>query len=54
MLTYLTVSTKYNQRLIIVNEGAKDARYEIDAFHIGEGATTTRLSGASGSVPANG
>ena len=53
-LTYLTVSTEYNQRLIIVNEGANEARYEIDSFHTGEGTTTTRLPGASGLVPANG
>ena len=53
-LTYLTVSTKYNQRLIIVNEGVNEALYDIDSFHTGEGTTTTRLSGASGSVPANG
>ena len=53
-LTYLTVADKYNQRLIIVNDGANDAAYEVGAFVTEEGTTSTPLAMASGTVPASG
>ena len=53
-LTYLTVAEKYNQRLIIVNDGANDARYDIGPFITEEGTTATPQAMASGMVPAGG
>ena len=51
-LTYLTVSTKYNQRLVIVNDGGNDARYEIGPFVTEDGTTATAKAAASGTVSA--
>ena len=51
-LTYLTVSAKYNQRLIIVNDGANDASYEIGPFVTEAGTTATAKAAASGTVSA--
>ena len=53
-LTYLTVSEKYNQRIIIVNDGANEARYDIGAFVTEDGTTATPQSMASGMVPGGG
>ena len=49
-VTYLTVSEKYNQRLIIVNNGANEARYDIGPFVTEEGTTATPLAMASGMI----
>ena len=51
-VTYLTVADKYNQRLIIVNQGANDARYDIGPFVTEDGTTARSLDMASGMVPA--
>ena len=51
-LTYLTVSSKYNQRLIIVNDGANDASYDIGPFVTEDGTTATAKAAASGTVSA--
>ena len=53
-LTYLTVAEKYNQRLIIVNDGANEARYDIGPFVTETGVTATPLAMATGMVPAGG
>ena len=53
-ITYLTVAEKYNQRLIIVNDGANDASYDIGPFVTEEGTTATPQAMASGMVPAGG
>ena len=49
-VTYLTVAEKYNQRLIIVNNGANDARYDIGPFVTEDGTTATPGAMASGMV----
>ena len=51
-LTYLTVSRKYNQRLIIVNDGANDASYEVGPFVTEDGTTARAKAMASGTVSA--
>ena len=51
-LTHLTLAEKYNQRLVIVNDGANDVRYGIGPFMTEDGVTATPKSMASGVVPA--
>ena len=51
-LTYLTVSSKYNQRLIIVNDGVNDANYDIGPFVTEDGTTAQPKAKASGMVSA--
>ena len=51
-LTYLTISSKYNQRLIIVNDSASDATYSISGFSAEEGVMVEALDKASGTIPA--
>ena len=51
-LAYLTVAEKYDQRLVIANDGANDARYDIGPFMTEDGVTATPQSMASGVVPA--
>ena len=53
-LAYLTVAEKYNQRLIIVNDGPSDARYDIGPFVTENGVSATPQSMASGMVAAGG
>ncbi len=53
-LTYLTASGKYNQRLIIVNEGARDARYDLGSLVTEAGTRATPTAAAVGTVPAGG
>lgn len=52
-ITYLTDSEKYNQRLIIVNDSANDATYQLGSLVTEEGVTATPMSAASGTVEAN-
>ena len=51
-LTYLTVSEKYNQRLIIVNRSSEPAAYSLIGFAEEEGVTVTATDAAEGTVPA--
>ena len=51
-LTYLTVSEKYNQRLIIVNRSSEPATYSLIDFAEEEGVTVTATDAAEGTVPA--
>ena len=53
-LTYLTTYEHYNQRIIIVNDGANDASYDIGPFATEEGTMATPKAKASGIVPAGG
>ena len=53
-VTYLTVADKYNQRLILVNDGANDAAYEVGSFLTEDGTNATALAMASGTIPAGG
>ena len=51
-LTYLTISPKYNQRLIIVNDSASEAEYSISGFSAEEGVMVEALDEASGTIMA--
>ena len=51
-LTYLTISSKYNQRLIIVNDSASEAEYSISGFSAEEGVMVEALDEASGTIMA--
>ena len=51
-LTYLTISPKYNQRLIIVNDSASEAEYSISGFSAEEGVMVEALDEASGKIMA--
>ncbi len=53
-LTYLTVSEKYNQRMIIVNDGSNDATYTLGSFVTEVGTRAMPKAAASGTVPAGG
>ena len=53
-LPFLTAGERYNQRLVIVNDGANDARYDIGQFVTEESTSATPQAMASGMVPAGG
>ncbi len=51
-LTYLTVSEKYDQRLVIVNKGSVDATYTLGSFVTEAGTQAMPKAAASGMVAA--
>ena len=51
-LTYLTISPKYNQRLILVNDSAANATYSISGFSAEDGVDVTPLAMAEGTIMA--
>ena len=51
-LSYITTSTRYNQRLIITNRGEVDAEYELTNFFTEMGTEATAGAAAMGTVPA--
>lgn len=53
-LSYLTVSERYNQRIIIANRSGADAEYELSDFYAEEGTQAAAGPAASGTVPAGG
>ncbi len=53
-LTYLTVSEKYNQRLVIVNDGSNEATYTLGSFVTEAGTRAVAKAAARGTVAAGG
>ncbi len=53
-LGYLTGSEKYNQRLVILNDGATDAKYDLGSFVTEADTRAMPKAAASGTVPAGG
>lgn len=53
-LSYLTVSDRYNQRIIITNRSGQDAEYGLDGFYTEDGTEGAAGEMASGTVPAEG
>ena len=51
-LSYLTVSERYNQRIIITNRSGQDAEYELNKFYTEDGTEGAAGETASGMVPA--
>ena len=51
-VAYLTVADKYNQRLIIVNNGSSPARYDVGSWVTEDGTVATPLAKASGMIDA--
>ncbi len=51
-LAYLTVSGKYNQRLVIVNDGSNEATYTLGSFVTEEGTRAVAKAAARGTVAA--
>ena len=51
-LSYLTVSDRYNQRIIITNRSAADAEYELSSFYTEDGTEGAAGETAEGTVPA--
>ena len=51
-LSYLTVSDRYNQRIIITNRSAADAEYELSSFYTEDGTEGAAGETAEGTIPA--
>ena len=51
-LAYLTVSERYNQRIVITNRSAADAEYELSGFYTEDGSRAVAGTAASGTVGA--
>ena len=50
-ISYLTVSDRYNQRIIITNRSGSDAEYELTKFYTEDGTEGTAGEDAMGMVP---
>lgn len=52
-ISYLTVSDRYNQRIIITNRSGTDAEYELTNFYTEDGTEGSGGEGSMGTVPMN-